>query len=383
LGVTSERQELERRELERRLLDDSDDLGAWAVYADWLQAQGDPFGERIMLGLARFDAGMQASPGLFHASEAHDRKLAATLLGEHLLELLEQPAIARMVVLERRFGLVLGVRLERWDSPESRAPLDAEARVLAALFASSALRLLSSLELGNCRHAQACAALIAARPLAGLRRIVLGHPRAAWHQDIHELLASVTELRELELCGSTSSLVPASSGLVHARLERLTLDLDDEEGGLMAMLADAELPALRTLVLRFRSSRSPRSAGLTLEELPGCLRVLAANPSLVGLERLELDGAPLRLELQPAPRRILFAELLDTQLLQRMRQIRLSHSELANDGWLLIDRIDEFERLELLELSDCWMPRSLVQWLERDLPPTARLHFSSADRLHR
>ena len=44
------------RELELAIAAAPDDPQAWSVYADWLQGQGDPWGERLSLGIAHASA---------------------------------------------------------------------------------------------------------------------------------------------------------------------------------------------------------------------------------------------------------------------------------------------------------------------------------------
>lgn len=87
----------------RAIADDPDDAGAWLVYADWLQEQGDPRGEYLSLSIE------------FEQCDPDDRGLRTELLeGLKRLELahgdLSGMGHARSLVAETCFGLVTAVR---------------------------------------------------------------------------------------------------------------------------------------------------------------------------------------------------------------------------------------------------------------------------------
>lgn len=85
------------------IADDPDDVGAWLVYADWLQESGDPRGEFLALQVE------------FEQSDPEERDRRTELLeGLKRLELehgdLSGMGSARSLVAEFCFGLVTGVR---------------------------------------------------------------------------------------------------------------------------------------------------------------------------------------------------------------------------------------------------------------------------------
>jgi uncharacterized protein (TIGR02996 family) len=287
----------DRLAFERALLDTPEDLATWAVYADHLQQLGDPWGERVSLGLARGEASGNRFMQFHDAVVEFDQLMAAAMLGERLAGLLERPGFAATVKLERRFGVIFGARVGRvWavrgDSPENQADREYADQVLDALLTGPAARLLSSLVLGYCDLRQACTRLAGSGSAANLRRLSLGWEvrqadgLVASLPDLGKLdalLDRLPSLRELSLAGGTRRFE-------HSRVERLSLTIDVAETTLLDALASAELPRLRTLELVCAATSRARDGSIGSGRVAEQFAALQAWPSFAGLEQLELVG---------------------------------------------------------------------------------------------
>src|SRR5690606_6036949 len=75
-------------ELEAAIIDNPEDVGAWQVYFDWLQGQGDPWGERGNLAIAHEKAKGAAKTKLGKQLEEFDQQNAEALYGKSLLALM-------------------------------------------------------------------------------------------------------------------------------------------------------------------------------------------------------------------------------------------------------------------------------------------------------
>ncbi|MFV8751780.1 hypothetical protein ACNOYE_14640 [Nannocystaceae bacterium ST9] len=365
----------ERSVLERALLDDPDDREAWAVYADYLQQVGDPWGERLGLGLAREQSTGNRHMQLHDATVEHDRRMAPVLLGARLADLLERPGFAATIVFERRYGLVLGARIGRtWvvqgNHPEHHVDREHAEQVLDALLDGPAARLLRSLHLAHCDRDRALARLLAASTRANLRRLGLGWEvrsnegrvvELPEFGELDHLLASLPELRELHVGG------PAGR-LDHDRIERLSLVLHPTSLELFDSLERARLPRLRRLELgvcsRGRNSAAARRLVRLLEDLP-------RRPSLAGLDALGLEGWGLT----DTPGEPLLTSLLRVLPGTSLRRLALTHTELGMaGGQLLLDHAESLGNLERIELSRVGMGGLMVAELRRRLAGIVVFH---------
>ncbi len=287
----------DRLKLERALLDAPDDLATWSVYADHLQQLGDPWGERLSLGLARGESSGNRYMQLHDAVVDFDRANAEAMLGEALARLLAQPGFAATVALEHRFGLVLGARVGRtWivrgDSPENQADREYADQILDALLDGKAARLLRSLALGFCDLRSAYVRIANSGSADNLRGLAMGWEirRAsgtvaslAKLGKIDALLQALPELRELSLGGATARFD-------HPRVERLSLAIDTSDPTLLDALAGAKLPCLRTLELCGRAIAIASEGSVASERVAELFGEMNRRPSLAGLEQLELVG---------------------------------------------------------------------------------------------
>lgn len=129
---------LRHPELERELFEQPDDLGAWAVYGDWLAAQGDPRGELIQLELA-IEAGVSLTPELRRRYAALMVEERPRWVGPELLAMLDEPDASRSSCIEWRRGHLLRARVLGAGSQSA-------AERLRALLASPTVMMLRRLE---------------------------------------------------------------------------------------------------------------------------------------------------------------------------------------------------------------------------------------------
>jgi len=261
--------------LEARIVADPSDTAAYAVYADWLQRQGDPRGELIALQLAR-EAELARNPKgrstLKTAIAKHVARHAATLFGglaalvSDVRDLAAEPFVWRLgfihrVVLKTRRGGDLGaIVAEVLRHPSGRFvrelaircdDIDEAHRVVDAL-CELAPPTLSELDL-----------LVADERL-----------------DLDALWPAVARLRRLTVVARAFDLgavcVPA---VERARFATVRLSGDN-----MRSIAAAPWPVLERLELRFGGRFEPSSA--SLEDV---LRLLERT-DLPALTHLKLRG---------------------------------------------------------------------------------------------
>jgi uncharacterized protein (TIGR02996 family) len=234
-------------ELEASILADPDDVARYLVYADWLQAQGDPRGELISLQHAR----LQRDSAELRAREA------ALLKSQPQVSLGDlEPLISKGLSVTWRLGFLHTVRVarDRFDST-----LDV-AGTLAQVLASPSAKFVSEVTIGLCHTQQADSnfqaavdVLAARRP--PLRRLFIGdfeYPELtemSWVDlgDLSALPAALPHLRSLRLRGGSMQLGTLSfPGL---------RDFTVETGGLpqteLAALCAAKWPLLERLEVWF------------------------------------------------------------------------------------------------------------------------------------
>ncbi|MFV8754882.1 TIGR02996 domain-containing protein [Nannocystaceae bacterium ST9] len=282
-------------EFERALFERPDDDGAWAVYGDWLAAQGDLRGELIQLELA-VEAG-QASPALRSRYaklmvEEHPR-----WVGEQLDALLAEPDASRNFVVEWRRGHLLHALIHA-------AGTQLAAQRLAALLASPTAMMLEQIDVAidvDRGDLQPLApAVWQQTELHALRRMTL----SAWTfrrgegPPLFDLAFDWQQtwprLEVLRLHALHWRLAPQR----HARLRQLELSTrHGVEIEPLRVLGQAELPALEHLAL-FLGVLDPLGHGREHEfrdALAGVLE-MAGRANVARLALIALDQPELLLE---------------------------------------------------------------------------------------
>lgn len=321
--------------LEREILAGDHDPGAYAVYADWLLAAGDPRGELIQRALANRD---------FDAVFAEHR---VELLGRFSLpDSLSEEERSRFpeLGLEWRHGFVKRAVIS-WESPyHDDDPADTCAMQLEQLLRLDVFALIEELELGpiladdGVMQLSTLAGAIEAVAPASLRSLHLGH-RGNWDMS------------------STWVRLPASAAI--RSLRHLTL-----HGGFPA-LPDLDLPELRTCAIETGQLKAEGAAKLCAAHWPKLesLAIWFGDPEYGSTASLE-DIAPLlsRTDL-PQLRHLglmncafidaLVIELAGSPLLRQLATLDLSMGNLSDDGvHSIVKRRDQFRHLTSINLDN-------------------------------
>lgn len=322
-----------RREprLEAAILANRDDVTAHEVYGDWLQQQGDPRGELVVVQCQRArepdDAALEA------AEAALVTKLSAALLGE-LTE-------AGGVRARFHLGFLDALRLARTHDD------DFEDDLLEALFGLDERRFLRALTLGalelddNVDYSQALATLAArAGELPSLNELFVG-----------DFTSEECELSWSEL-GDASPLYTAFPRLHSLKLRAGTMDLGElalpnlvafalETGGLtrenLRAVREAKWPRLRSLSLWF--GQEDYGGECTVDDVAPLL-----ERGDLALTHLGLANAEFTDDLVPL--------LARSPLLPKLESLDLSLGCLtARGAQALVDQRARFAHLKRLDLS--------------------------------
>lgn len=347
--------------LEAAVLDAPDELDAWRVYADWLQTQGDPWGERVSLALQHHAAEGRARARLRRRLRGHDREHALTLHGEALSALRRARDFDEVARLRTRFGLIVEASVR---APEYEWSGTAPAAVLSALLASPAARLLHTLRLGLIEWShpatlhEGVAAITAAAPLASLRALVLGdfdYPddsELSWVElgDVSGLWTAAPGLRSVELRGHAVEL-----GVVeHPTLESLTIETSCLPRAALASLGAARLPAARRIHV-WLGAEDP-AAGRDVELLAPLLEA-SEVPALTELGLCNCDFQD----------QIAIA-LAESRLLAQLCRVDLSMGTLHEPGAeAILANAAAFAHLDALILDENFIPEPLCARLRETL----------------
>ena len=335
-------------ELEGRIEADPDDVEAYAVYADWLQQQGDPLGEYIALHLEP----EQTPAGKTAAARLLDQN-ARTWLGKL------QGAPEEEAQLEWRHGLLHSARL----SMEFEGDVTPAERLRALLNLPTA-RFLAQLVVGpnyvddQNAYGDVIQALVQAGKRPSLRKLWIGcfenEPEISWTTvgDASELFALLPNLELLILKGGGIGLGEA---IAHERLRTLTLETGGLPQAAARAVASAQLPALKSLEVWFGSSDYGGTS--TFEDIAPLLR----RTDLPHLFALRLMNSEFTDD-------IAFA-LANSPLLPQLKWADLSMGTLTDRGGeAILAAADRFRHLMGFKLSDNFLSAAMCQELARALP---------------
>jgi uncharacterized protein (TIGR02996 family) len=340
------------RELEQAICDHWDDDAAWSVYADWLLARGDPYGELLSIELALETATNRAKRGQLEQArlqlcqrhiETFGQWFAA---GETRIEI--EPGVRvrtrRGFITEASFAQVA----RRYNRPQ---PVDLR-RAIENVMLSPGARVLRKVEAGGAAGHSILEIVGSLEQRASLRALSF-RDRDATLEWV-TVLAIVPELCELQVEATELEL---AQRLVCPRLETLRLELARVDSELLEGLVSAELTSLRTLEIAVGLARS--ATDFTLAELER----LFASPGYPALENLRLRTA------EPE----LLGALARSPLLSRLRTLELDnlhYDEGLFAGWAeqLLANVERFARLERIELRNISLATELDKRLARALP---------------
>jgi uncharacterized protein (TIGR02996 family) len=245
-------------DLEAAIVDNPDDVGAWQVYFDWLQTQGDPWGERGNLAVARDKAKGAAKTKLTKQIEAFDAEHGEALYGKSLLALMKKDDFDRVAALDDRYGLFWTVTAK---SPQYDWKGTAPNTVLAALVKSPAARLLSAINIGLIDHdypvslREGIDAICKSGKLEALRTLFIGDFEYPDEQEISwvtvgnagKVLPVAPNLRSLHVRGGGIEL----GKLEHDQLESLFLETGGLPKGAVGSVGKCKLPSLTRMEVWF------------------------------------------------------------------------------------------------------------------------------------
>jgi uncharacterized protein (TIGR02996 family) len=319
--------------LEAAIRKNPEDRQLYAVYADWLEEQGDPLGRLIRLHLEVEQRPKQTQPRAVFG--AYLRKHRNALLGDIA------PYLDR-VAISWRAGFIYSARIY---SQQPDHNMDG-ARLLAELLALPIARFLEHLTLGAIRYGgaelyEAQLEVLCQKERPTLRCLRVGDwperetiVRKAVISNVAPLPTVAPRLRELRL--EAGYIQPVS--LSFAELERLDLHVTGGDLLCLDALMKAELPRLQVLnLVAVAPFRPPWNDAKRFESL-----FAGSFPSLrkLGLRINRFGDELMRM-------------LLDSELPEQLTLLDLCESNLTNGGArLLLDNIRRFGKLERLVLLD-------------------------------
>lgn len=287
-------------ELEAAIIAAPNDVARYAVYGDWLQAQGDVRGELVSVQAAL--ASTKDTRRFLELRETEQRLLAAVTaqVMPFFDSLRFPPELAAHVKLSWRFGFVSHLNLDGLERPHSPA-------LLTALLSAPAFRLLQGLRLSmpDPDYGPALDALIAAKPpLFNRLELVTRAP------DLSAFAAAFPRLEHFSLTGDFRSRFDAS--VLRAWPGLKTLELGDlvVDSALRTVLRQAPWKNLRRLMLRLELDKDELTSVVALASLKQLgvsgfhgATAVAARPNLSALEELELFGETYFEVVQPLLKR--------------------------------------------------------------------------------
>ncbi len=349
-------------ELEAAIVDaDEPDLDALQVYADWLQSQGDIWGERLGLAVQRERAKGAAKAKFTKQIAEFDAAHADDLYGKELAQLMGSGDFEQVVQIDAPFGLFFSV--------SSKAPVydwkgQSPAAVLTTIIKSPASKLLRAITIGILDHSYPVSlssgieALSKAGRLESLRSLFIGdfeypdESEISWVSvgNVGKLIPLAPKLRSLHLRGGEIELGP----LEHPTLESLTIETGGLPGPAVASLGKAKLPQLRHM-----------EVWLGTDEYGGTGKISQLKPLFTGqgvpkLEHLGLMNSDFEDDIAIA--------LSKSPLLAQLKSVDLSMGTMHEPGAnAILANVDKFKHLESLNLDRNFIPDELDTQLRKAL----------------
>ncbi|KIG13886.1 Molybdate metabolism regulator [Enhygromyxa salina] len=343
-------------ELEAAIADAPADVGAWQVYADWLQAQGDPWGERISLGLQRDAAKAATKAKLSDTITAYESEHAEALYGKTLVAMMKKD-FAQVASVEAPYGLFMSATVK---SPEYDWKGTAPNTVLGALVKSPAARLLRALNIGMLDHdypvslAKGIEAIIKVGKLENLRELFLGdfeYPdenEISWVAvgNVAKVLPVVPQLRSLRLRGGEIKL----GALEHPTLESLTIETGGLPASAVASIGKCKLPQLQRMEVWLGTSDYGGDG--RCKQLAG----LFEGSGVPKLEHLGLQNSEFQDDIAVA--------LAKSKVIKRLTSVDLSMGTMRERGAnAIVDNASKFSKLRSLDLSENYISDELCDKL--------------------
>jgi predicted DNA-binding WGR domain protein len=347
-------------ELEAAITADSGDLAAWQVYFDWLQTQGDPWGERGNLAIARDKAKGAAKTKLTKQIEAFDEEHGEALYGKALLALMKKDDYGQVAEIGERYGLIWTARVR---SPEYEWEGTAPGTVLGALVKSSAARLIYEIRIGLTEQdpggmQKGIDAMSKAGKLDSLQSLMVGdfefpdETEISWVEDtnVAKLLPVAPNLRELHVRGGGISL----GKLEHTTLQKLTIETGGLHSTAVASVGKCKLPELTSMEVWLGTENYGGSGSVKQ------LAELFKGTNVPKLVHLGLRNSDFEDDIAVA--------LCKSDLLPRLQTVDLSMGTMHGDGVeAIIANAAKFKHLKKLDLSDNFLSDDQVKRVKKAL----------------
>jgi uncharacterized protein (TIGR02996 family) len=344
--------------LEQAIYDAPEDIAAWQVYADWLQSEGDPWGERLSLGLAHAAAKGAAKTKLKKEIDKLDEQHRETFLGKAFAKLKAED-LEQVAKLEWRYGFVMSVRVAapefEWDgtSPDT---------ILRALIKSPAARFLQSIRMGlidwqgdEDSFDKGIDAVSKSGTLPSVRELVVGdyddETEISWTDvgSVEPALLVMPNLRSLRVRGGGIGLGKA---LEHDKLESIVVETGGLPGDAVKAIGKCKLPNLTKMEVWF--GQKDRGAGGNIKQLAP----LFTGEGVPKLRHLGLMNAEFQDDIAIA--------LAKSPLLAQLESVDLSMGTLKDiGGQAIVAAADKFKHLTKLDLDHNYLSDAVVKALQR------------------
>jgi uncharacterized protein (TIGR02996 family) len=347
--------------LEQAIHDDPSNRQAWSVYADWLQSVGDPWGERLSLGLAQGQAKGAEKTRLTKAIDKLEAEQRETFLGP-LAKLMEAKDFGQVASLELEHGFVVGVRV---GSPEYGWKGSSPDAILRALVKSPVGRFLRSITIGlidfdyPVSMSKAIDALAKVGPLPSVRELFLGdfeypdQQEISWVSvgDVGPLLSAMPNLRELHLRGGEIGLGKA---LEHDKLETLLIETGGLPAAAVKAIGKAKLPNLTRMEVWFGRDDYGGDGNIKM------LAPLFTGEGVPKLRHLGLMNSEFENDIAK--------HLAKSPLLAQLEVVDLSMGTLHDEGGkAILAAADAFKHLKKLDLDHNYLSDDTAKALEKAL----------------
>lgn len=365
-------------DLAAAIFDHPDDDSGYLVYADWLQARGEPRGELISLehGRARKPHNARVIRALRQFRQRYGRMLPA-----RVIEAMEiWPPYDATCELDWHMGYIRRARFDK-RGPNPRYTVR---ELVASLLTHPSALFLRELAIGALQPA-ATAAIVGTtenppidyRPLIqtihdcappGLRTLHIAARDNAMPRldsielgDVSGLLRHLPRLETLHLCGGAIALEPTHAPSLRS-IEILPPSLDDpllralDESLTPRADGRSSWPTINTLTL------FGNGAAVPLDHMPGLL----SARGVPAMHTLSITSTAVTVEL--------WSTLAASPLLAQLENLDLSYGDLGDGAArVLLASSDAFAHLETLVLDGNFLSRAVRSEL-RDALPNARIH---------
>lgn len=350
-------------ELEQAIYASPDDVGAWQVYADWLQSKGDPWGERISLGIAHAAAKGAEKTKLKKAVDKLDEEHRETFLGKAFAKLMKAEDFDQVAKLEWKYGFVASVRVA---TPEFEYEGSAPDSILRALVKSPVARFLQSIKIGLIEWQgdedsfdKGISAFSQAGALPSVRELFVGDfdfpddTEISWTDvgSVESAFLVMPNLRSLRVRGGGIGL---GKTIEHDKLEELIVETGGLPGSTVKAIGTCKLPNLTKLEVWLGTENY--GAGGNIKQLAPLFK----GEGLPKLRHLGLRNSDFSDEIAVA--------LAKSPLLAQLEVVDLSMGTLKDvGGQAILAAVDKFKHLKKLDLDHNYLSDQVAKDLQKAL----------------